>query len=135
MRRLFVSILAAAIVAAAAFEPALPALAIVPHSPVFTDAASPVAVQAGEEFFIALPSNVTTGYSWTATVGDGRLVAYEGNVYQAPSNNGLVGAGGQQLFIFHANRSGTTTIVMNYARSFDAGKPAARTLVFNVAVQ
>lgn len=122
--------------AALAFACASPALALTPHSPVLVqdDAAQPQTIKAGEDFFIALPSNVTTGYAWSSTVADTKLVAYEGNVYQRPSR-AIPGAGGQQLFIFHANRSGTTTIAFSYARPFESNAAPAKTLTFNVTVQ
>ena len=114
---------------------ASPATALTPHSPVFVerDAAQPISVAVGDEFFIALASNVTTGYSWTPAVGDDKTVAYEGNVYQPPASQAM-GAGGQQIFIFHANRSGNTTIVFNYGQPFDPAKTVAKTLTFNVSV-
>jgi inhibitor of cysteine peptidase len=105
-----------------------------PHTPVFTDASQPVAVDAGEEFFIALPSNETTGYTWSQAIDDGKILAYEGNVYQNPSN-GLMGAGGQQIFIYHANRSGTTAIHFSYARPFESNVPPVKQLTFAVTVK
>jgi predicted secreted protein len=108
-------------------------LGLTPHSPVFTDPTQPVVVDAGEEFFIALASNRTTGYTWSQSIADGRILAYEGNVYQPPSN-GLIGAGGQQIFIYHANRTGSTTISFSYARPFEPGTPAFRTMSFVVTV-
>ena len=115
---------------------AAPAAALTPHSPVFTDSdvASSLVVNAGEEFFIALPSNRTTGYSWTQSIADGKILAYEGNVYQNPSS-GLLGAGGQQIFIYHANRTGSTTITVTYSQPFDTNAAPAKTLTFNVTVQ
>ncbi|MGR4064697.1 MAG: protease inhibitor I42 family protein [Vulcanimicrobiaceae bacterium] len=112
-----------------------PATALTPHSPVFVerDAAQPISVAAGDEFFIALASNVTTGYSWTPSVGDDKILAYEGNVYQPPASQAM-GAGGQQIFIFHANRAGNTTIVLDYGQPFDPAKTVAKTLTFNVSV-
>ena len=113
---------------------ALLLLGLTPHTPVFTDASRPVTVDAGEEFFIALPSNETTGYTWSQAIDDGKILAYEGNVYQNPSN-GLIGAGGQQIFIYHANRSGTTSIHFSYARPFDQNAPPAKSLTFNATVR
>jgi inhibitor of cysteine peptidase len=113
---------------------ASPARALQPHTPVFTDAGQVVAVEAGDDFFIALPSNPTTGYTWTQLLGDGKILAYEGNVYQPPSA-GLMGAGGEQLFIYHANRSGSTTISFAYARPFEPNAPPAKSLTFSVTVQ
>ncbi len=112
----------------------LATLGLQPHSPVFVDPAQPVDVSAGEEFFVALASNPTTGYAWTQTTGDGKIVAYEGNVYQPPLQ-GAPGAGGQQIFIYHANRSGTTTLTFAYARSFEPGQPPAKTTAFGVTVR
>lgn len=123
-----------ALTALALFAGAVPAAALTPHSPVFTDERQPVVVQAGDEFFVALPSNRTTGYTWTQTIDDGKIAAYEGNVYQAPAN-GLAGQGGQQIFIYHANRSGTTAIHFSYARPFEPGQPPAKSAVFSVTVQ
>ena len=110
--------------------------ALTPHSPVFVedDASQAQTVKADEDFFIALPSNVTTGYAWTATVSDPKLIAYEGNVYERPSHV-KPGGGGQQFFIFHANRSGSTTIVFNYARSFYTSAAPARSLTFSLTVE
>jgi predicted secreted protein len=105
-----------------------------PHTPVFTDPTKPVAVDAGEEFFIALASNETTGYTWSQSIADGKIVAYEGNVYQNPSS-GLIGAGGQQIFIYHANRTGTTAIRFSYARPFEHGTPPVKTATFDVSVK
>ncbi len=113
-----------------------PALAITPHSPVLIerDAAQAQTVGAGEDFFIALPSNVTTGYAWTSSLGDGKILAYQGNVYEPP-NSTLAGTQGQQIFIFHAARSGTTAVTFAYARSFEPGAAPAKSLTFNVTVR
>lgn len=109
-------------------------LGLTPHTPVFTDPSQPVAVDAGEEFFVALPSNETTGYTWRQAIDDGKILAYEGNVYQNPSN-GLIGGGGQQIFIYHANRSGTTTVRFSYGRPFEPNAAPAKTLTFDVTVK
>lgn len=123
-----------ALTAIALFAVAAPVAALSPHSPVFTDANQPVVVRAGDEFFIALPSNPSTGYSWSQAIDDGQILAYEGSVYEAASN-GLPGGQGQQIFIYHANRSGATSVHLTYGRPFEAGSPSARTATFSVTVQ
>ncbi|HTX57490.1 MAG TPA: protease inhibitor I42 family protein [Candidatus Acidoferrales bacterium] len=131
MKRFFIAALAATALAVA---PA--AASINPHSPVFiaSDAASPITVQVGEDFFIAVQSNDSTGYSWTQALPGGDLiVAYEGNVRE-PADPALAGAPGQQIFIYHANRSGSATIVLNYTRPFEPDAPPAKTLTFTVNV-
>jgi inhibitor of cysteine peptidase len=123
-----------ALIALACFAATVPASALQPHSPVFVDSNQPVIVPAGETFFVALASNATTGYTWSQSIGDGAILAYEGNVYQPP-RNAMPGAGGQQLFIYHANRGGSTQVRFNYARPFEPNVAPAQTLVFNVTVQ
>lgn len=110
-------------------------LALMPHAQVILerDASAPVTIQAGEEFFIALPSNTSTGYSWSQTIESGKIVAYEGVLHQAPAT-AMPGAPGQQIFIFHANRAGTTTILFAYARPWEHG-PSAKTLSFTIDVR
>jgi predicted secreted protein len=115
---------------------ALMLLALEPHSPVITetDAGAPVTVRAGETFFIALGSNPSTGYSWSQTIEDPKILSYEGAVRQTPSQ-AMPGAPGQQIFIFHADRSGTSTILFAYAKSFDPNAPAGKTLSYTIQVQ
>lgn len=110
-------------------------LALTPHSPVIqeSDAASPVTIQVGEEFFIALQSNPSTGYSWTQQTGDGSVLAYEGNVRQNPAQ-AMPGAAGQQIFIYHANRSGTSTITFQYSRPFEPNAAPGKTVTFTIQV-
>jgi predicted secreted protein len=130
VKRFFLSLVALAAIAA---SPA--AAGIRPHSPVFTDAdaATGITVQAGEEFFIALPSNVSTGYSWTQVLPNDLVVAYEGNVRQ-PAPQAIPGAPGQQIFIYHANRSGTATITLTLTRAFEPDAPPQKTLTYTVTV-
>jgi predicted secreted protein len=116
------------------FACASPAGALTPHDPVFNDPTMPVTVDSGEDFFIAMPSNATTGYSWTQSIADGKILAYEGNVYEGPFQ-ARPGAGGQQLFVYHANRSGSTVITLVYARPFEPHDPSAQTVTFNVTVK
>lgn len=129
MKRTLLAVLAATLCIGVA-----PAFAMQPHSPVFVDASQTATVNAGEDFFIALPSNVTTGYSWNARVGDSKLLTYEGNVYQPPTS-GLMGAGGEQIFILHADRSGTTTVTFTYSAPFNPSTTTNKTLTFTVTVQ
>jgi inhibitor of cysteine peptidase len=114
---------------------AAPVFALAPHSPVLleSDAAAPITINVGEEFFIALESNPTTGYSWTQQTGDGNVLAYEGNVRQNP-NPTIPGAGGQQIFIYHANRSGTSTITFQYARPFEPNNAPGKMVTFTITV-
>jgi inhibitor of cysteine peptidase len=131
MKRFMVALFCALALAVA------PAAAMMPHSPVFidTDAANPITVRPGEDFFIALSSNPgSTGYSWSQTMTNPEVIAYEGNVTQPPEQQ-MPGAPGQQIFIYHANRTGTATIVLAYSRPFEPDAPPAKTLTYTVTVQ
>jgi inhibitor of cysteine peptidase len=113
---------------------AAPALAIESaNGTVFTS--SPVAVKVNQDFLIALPSNPTTGYSWTAKT-TGSAVAVEGSAYQPSAATGkpMMGAGGQQIFIVQSLKPGTATIAFSYARPWQKGVKAARTMTFAVTV-
>jgi inhibitor of cysteine peptidase len=132
MKRFSLPLIAAIVMALAG-----PAVADVnPHSPVFidADAAAGLTVKPGEDFFIALPSTPSTGYSWQQTTTDEKIVSYQGNVRE-PAPQAVPGAPGQQIFIFHANRSGTTQIVLAYQRPFEPDAPPAKTLTYTVTVE
>jgi inhibitor of cysteine peptidase len=112
---------------------AIALLALHPVSPVFTLPSVVVQVKTGDDFFIALPSNVTTGYSWKARIADAKLVGSEGSVYQNPATS-AAGASGQQLFIFHASASGTTSIAFAYARPWEKNAAPAKSVSFTITV-
>jgi len=113
---------------------ALPAVAQELSGNVYTDPATPISIAKGHDFLVALASNPTTGYSWTASVSNAN-VEDEGSAYQAtPVAPHVVGAGGQQIFSFEGSAKGTATITFSYARPWEKGKPAAKTAVFHVTV-
>ena len=114
---------------------AAPAFAIESvNGTVFTS--SPVAVKVGQDFFIALPSNASTGYSWSAKA-TGSAVVVEGYAYQLTAASGekrMVGGGGQQIFVLEATKVGTGTVVFSYARPWQKGVKPARTMTFTITV-
>lgn len=113
---------------------AAPVLADTYNGTVFTS--SPVSVTAGQEFLIALPSNPTTGYSWTAKSSSGAVTVW-GSAYQAPvaTAKPLMGAGGEQIFVCNANKPGTAQITFSYTRPWQKGVKPARTMTFAVTVK
>jgi inhibitor of cysteine peptidase len=111
-----------------------PGLADTYNGSVFTS--SPISVSAGQEFLIAIPSNPTTGYSWTGKSSSG-VITILGSAYQAPTGTGkpLMGAGGEQIFVCKANKPGTAQITFGYARPWQKGVKPARTMTFNATVK
>ena len=113
---------------------ATPVLADTYNGSVFTS--SPVSVTAGQEFLIALPSNATTGYSWTGKSSNVTVTVW-GSAYEGPPAAGgqRMGAGGQQIFVCMANKPGTAQIAFSYARPWEKGVKPARTMTFSVTVK
>ncbi len=93
----------------------------------------PIVVKPDDEFLIALASNPGTGYRWTATVSDAKVISSEGSAYQAPATV-MPGAGGQQVFSFEAKHQGKATISLAYARPWEKNVRAAKVLLFTVSV-
>jgi len=69
---------------------------------------------------IALESNPTTGYSWEASYDETMLELVE-ETYELGeyAQQGVVGAGGTELFRFGALNSGEVEITMVYKRSWE----------------
>jgi inhibitor of cysteine peptidase len=86
----------------------------------------------GDSLIVTLDSNPSTGFAWSlAGIGDETVVDEMGNEYQG-SDSGLMGAGGQEVWTFEALDKGTSTIEMQYSRSWETGVEPAGT--FNVTV-
>ena len=75
----------------------------------------------GEELIIELPSNASTGYAWDLREpADSAIVDLESVTYvmdDAP--DGMSGVGGTEVFQFRATGVGSTTIRLEYVRSWE----------------
>jgi inhibitor of cysteine peptidase len=100
----------------------------------FYDAGQPVSVTAGQEFVIALESNITTGFSWQASFDEDSLVLVE-KTYKEKDNSGKVGGGGADYFRFKALKSGETKVTLSYRRPWETPSAQDKTAVFNVSVK
>jgi inhibitor of cysteine peptidase len=99
-------------------------------APVIYHQGDTVEVATGDEFVIALPATPSTGYSWTA--GDDPDVAFVSSRQVAGGSQ--PGAAGAQELTFRAEQTGTSTLELAYARSFEKGVPPAKTAKFPVTV-
>jgi len=90
-----------------------------------------IAVDQGNQFVIALASNPTTGYSWKAAAND-HVEQVKSKFVQGDSK--LLDAGGTQFITFKATKRGSTTLQVDYARSFEQGTAPAKTESFPVRV-
>ena len=94
------------------------------------EAGDSISVAEGQTFVIELESNPTTGYEWTAEKNaNAEFVKSE-----MVTSSTLVGAPGMQQLTFKATKSGSSTLVLNYARSFEPDNPPAQTESFPLKV-
>jgi predicted secreted protein len=68
-------------------------------------------------FTIALESNRTTGYSWSARF-DKRRLKLKSSSYERPTET-RPGAGGKQLFVFVPLKEGKTEVLLQYRRPWE----------------
>jgi inhibitor of cysteine peptidase len=100
------------------------------RAPALYHRGDPITVHGGDEFVIALSANPSTGYSWTAGA-DPDVVFLRSRQIAGVAEPG---APGTQELRFRAEHSGTTTLKLAYARSFEGGVPPAKTATFRVEV-
>jgi predicted secreted protein len=91
-----------------------------------------ITIDNGKEFVIALDANPSTGYTWDAGKNPNvKLVSSK----QVSSKDAQPGASGTQRMTFKANKTGSSTLELAYARQFEGGVPPAKTASFDVTVQ
>jgi inhibitor of cysteine peptidase len=89
-----------------------------------------IKVAVGDEFVIALPANPSTGYTWTASSDPDVTFVSSRQV----SGGSQPGSPGTQQLTFRGTHPGTSTLELEYARSFEASGPPAKTAKFPVTV-
>jgi len=86
----------------------------------YTDSGQTINIGVNQEFVIALGSNPTTGYGWQESHDETRLGLAE-KTYEPgeEAKQGVVGAGGTELFRFKTLKTGETEITMVYKREWE----------------
>ena len=79
----------------------------------FDDPDYAIHVEAEEAFIVALTGNPTTGYTWHLQIDPNYLELLQRQFEPA---TGAIGAGGRELFYFHAQHAGKTWISFEYRR-------------------
>lgn len=93
------------------------------------------------KFFIEIPSNPSTGYSWAVEkVADETVIAFVSAV--EPDERGketgapqLLGAPSSDVFAFNALKIGTTKVILNYKRPWEKNIAPIKTCTLHVTVQ
>ncbi|HEX6605670.1 MAG TPA: protease inhibitor I42 family protein [Chloroflexia bacterium] len=103
--------------------------------PTYSDESVPITVAPGGDFAIRLASNATTGYRWELhSAPDSAVVTLRESRYDGPDAP-LVGAGGHEVWTFHAVAPGQTTIGLRYAFQDHAPTRPTQDTVFTVIVR
>jgi predicted secreted protein len=96
------------------------------------DSGKQITVDAGGSFTVTLDSNPSTGFAWSISeITDEGIIDDVSNEFQG-ADTGMVGAGGQEVWTFKTIDKGTSTIEMQYSRSWETGVEPGGT--FNVTV-
>ncbi|MGC9333835.1 MAG: protease inhibitor I42 family protein [Anaerolineae bacterium] len=82
----------------------------------FDDPKQTIHVPAQETFAVALPANLTTGYSWELDADSTQLEVVD-ETFEADTK--AVGAGGKQVFRLRARTRGETHVVCRYRRPWE----------------
>lgn len=97
--------------------------------------AIPIYARTGDQITVTLDSNATTGFKWQLAIKPNQnVVRFAKSVYDAPSE-AIPGRGGTETWTFTAAGKGSTSVTLNYARSWEKNTPPARTQSFDVAVK
>ncbi len=96
-----------------------------------------IEVAVGDLLVITLESNPTTGFGWQLSGIDEDLLALIECRYEPGENaeQGMVGAGGSEVWTFEALTKGETTISMEYSRPWEGGEKAVQTFEVTVTIK
>lgn len=93
-----------------------------------------IETKSGDNFFVVLDSNPTTGYGWQLDF-DSNYVQLVNGEYIAPTEKSLVGAGGDETFNFLTLKSGKTEITFSYLREWEKDKAPLEKKVFEITIK
>jgi inhibitor of cysteine peptidase len=101
------------------------------------DEGSAYILHRGDILRISLPSNRTTGYGWAYLFSTARLLRQDGEMayQQAKNGNGMVGAGGTEIWKFMAVKKGETSLCFSYLRPWERSIPPVHTHTWKITVE
>jgi len=88
----------------------------------------------GEEIIIVLESNPTTGYQWQVGYDSGRL-ELASQEFIVPEDSDLVGAPGEEIFIFKALERGESDIAFSYLRPWETDTNPEKRLYYKIIAE
>ncbi|MDP3704851.1 MAG: protease inhibitor I42 family protein [Legionellaceae bacterium] len=88
------------------------------------------------QFVVMLPANPTTGYQWTIISYDKTKIGFVKSVFQTPTKQQIMGAGGKMIFTFTARSSNkypaSSKIKFKYVRPWDPNYGTFTDVIVNV---
>lgn len=86
---------------------------------------------------IALVANPSTGFSWAVIADEPANLELQGEPKYVPpgSTTPVAGAAGTEVFTFKAVKTGTSTLSLGYARSWEQGVQPEQTFEITVVVE
>ena len=101
------------------------------------DSDKSASITVGQELRVELKSNATTGYSWkVASAADKILQDTVKSEYVADAHaEGVVGAGGRQIWHFKGSAAGTQILKFEYRRPWEKDVKPAQTATFEIVVK
>lgn len=99
------------------------------------ESAQSMNLRVNQPLILRLPSNPSTGYSWTLPVAP-QLLRVEGKpgFEEANTAPGVVGAGGQEVWTLRALTAGEETLRFEYRRPWEKDAPPARSLLYRIEI-
>lgn len=94
-----------------------------------------ISMQVNQTLTIALQENPTTGYEWAVEPSSQPLLLLKSSEYVTTAKPGLVGAGGQRLLRFQADRIGTEKLQLKLWRSWEGDSSITDRFAVTVTVQ
>ena len=96
-------------------------------------------LKTGEVLSITLESNPSTGYGWSATISNEKVVVQMGGAQyeEPPSTTGtpMVGAPGTETIFLQAAGAGSATITLDYKRGWEENVLPEKTITITVEVK
>ncbi len=94
-----------------------------------------VPLSEGQELFVTLTSNPSTGYGWSYQSSTSGVLGTVGEVEYLPDQPVLPGSGGRERFHLTALHAGRTTLAFQYRQQWDTSSPAQESATYDIVVQ
>lgn len=83
---------------------------------------------------VRLPSNPSTGYSWSYTMTGDDVLSLDTITGETPAKDGMVGVPGLEVWSFRAKGTGKAMLTYVYSRAWEKEAAPAKTFTLTVVV-